>query len=74
MASVDVRYRSDADVVEIDPAAWLDDQLPALLDAHGGLASDGAALLGCRPLGFDVEGERFTLTPVNGTIRANRGV
>jgi len=74
MASVDVRYRSDTDVVEIDPTAWLDDQLPALLDAHGGLASDGAAWLGCRPLGFDVEGETFTLTPVNGTILANRGV
>ena len=73
MASVDVRYRSDADVVELDPAIWFTDQLPDLLDSNGGIAHDGAVRLGCRPLGFVVEGVAFTLSPVEGTIRSFRG-
>ena len=73
MLSVDMRYRSDADVFDLDPAVWLADDLPGLLDAHGGMAHEGAVMLGCRPLGFDVEGEAFTLAPVDETIRLQPG-
>ena len=73
MVSVDMRTRLDADVVLIDPVTFLADELPELLDRNGELAARGAALVGAKALGIDVDGVRFTLEPAHRTIRLHRG-
>jgi len=74
MVSVDMRTRADADVVLIDPAVWVADDLPELLARNGELAARGAALVGAKPLGIDVEGTSFTLSPTTRTIEVKLGV
>ena len=54
MFSVDVRSRLDSEVDQIDLDAWIDDQLPLLLDKNSLIASEGAQILGCRQLGIRV--------------------
>ena len=54
MFSVDVRSRLDSEVDQIDLDAWIDDQLPLLVDQNSLIASEGAQILGCRPLGIRV--------------------
>ena len=73
MVSVDMRTRLDADVVLIDPVTFLADDLPDLLDRNGPLAARGAALVGAKTLGIDVEGTRFTLEPTEHTIELRSG-
>jgi hypothetical protein len=63
MVTVDFRTRFDGDEVALDPGAFVEQQLPPLLDARGAEAGRAAARLGLVPLTFDVEGERFTLVP-----------
>ncbi len=72
--SVDMRTRADTDVVLLDPAAWVADDLPELLARNGELAARGAALVGAKPLGIDVEGTSFTLYPTTRTIEVKLGV
>lgn len=60
MVSVDFRSRFEGDAVALDPSEFVEQRLPALLDAHGKDAGRGAANLGLAPLTFDVEGERHT--------------
>ena len=74
MVSVDMRTRADADVVLIDAAAWVAEELPELLARNGRLAARGAALVGAKPLGLDVEGAAFTLIPSAGAIELQPGV
>ena len=59
MFSVDVRSRLDSEVDQIDLDAWIDDQLPLLLDKNSLIASEGAQILGCRPLGIRVSKKAF---------------
>ena len=73
MVSVDMRTRLDADVVLIDPETFVSDDLPALLDRNGAVAARGAALVGAKALGLDVDGTRFTLEPAADTIRLRPG-
>ncbi len=73
MVSVDMRTRLDGDVVLIDPAVFVGDDLPELLDRNGELAARGAALVGAKALGIDVDGVRFTLEPTARTIELRRG-
>ena len=73
MVSVDMRTRLDADVVLIDPVTFVADELPGLLDRNGRLAARGAALVGAKALGIDVEGTGFTLEPTERTIELRRG-
>ena len=73
MVSVDMRTRLDADVVLIDPVMFVADELPDLLDRNGWLAAGGAALVGAKALGIDVEGTGFTLEPTERTIELRRG-
>ena len=73
MVSVDMRTRLDADVVVIDPVTFVVDELPELLRLNGELAARGAALVGAKALGIDVEGTDFTLVPTAGTIELRRG-
>ena len=74
MFSVDVRSRLDSEVDQIDLDAWIDDQLPLLLDKNSLIASEGAQILGCRPLGIRVSKKSFTLTPSDGAIKLESGV
>lgn len=60
-------------MVLIDPAAWAADNLPELLARNGELAARGAALVGAKPLGIDVEGTSFTLSPTTRTIEVKLG-
>ena len=73
MVSVDMRTRLDADVVLIDPVTFVADDLPDLLRRNGHLAARGAALVGAKALGIDVEGTDFTLVPTGHTIELHRG-
>ena len=73
MVSVDMRTRLDADVVLIDPVTFVADELPDLLRRNGRLAARGAALVGAKALGVDVEGTCFTLVPAGHTIELRGG-
>ena len=73
MVSVDMRTRLDADVVLIDPVTFVADDLPDLIGRNGHLATRGAALVGAKALGIDVEGTGFTLVPTEHTIELHRG-
>ena len=73
MVSVDMRTRLDADVVLIDPVVFVADDLPELLRRSGELAARGAALVGAKALGIDIEGTEFTLVPTAGTVELRRG-
>ena len=61
MFSVDVRSRLDSEVDQIDLDAWIDDQLPLLVDQNSLIASEGAQILGCRPLGIRVSKNHLLL-------------
>ena len=74
MFSVDVRSRLDSDVDQIDPDAWIDDQLPLLLEQNSLIASEGTQILGCRPLGIRVSKKSFTLIPLEREIKLEPGV
>ena len=67
MFSVDVRSRLDSDVEQIELEAWIENQLPLLLEQNSAIAFEGAELLGCRPLGIRVSEKSFTLIPSNDT-------
>ena len=73
MVSVDMRTRLDADVVLIDPVTFVSDELPDLIRRNGRLAARGAALVGAKALGIDVEGTCFTLVPTEHTIELRGG-
>ena len=73
MVSVDMRTRLDADVVLIDPVTFVVDELPEFLRLNGELAARGAAVVGAKALGIDIEGTEFTLVPNAGTIELRRG-
>ena len=74
MFSVDVRSRLDSDVKQIELEAWIENQLPLLLEQNSAIAFEGAELLGCRPLGIRVSEKSFTLIPSNGHIKMNKGL
>ena len=74
MFSVDVRSRFDSDVKQIELEAWIENQLPLLLEQNSAIAFEGAELLGCRPLGIRVSEKSFTLIPSNGHIKMNKGL
>ncbi len=74
MFSVDVRSRLDGDVKQIELEAWIENQLPLLLEQNSAIAFEGAELLGCRPLGIRVSEKSFTLIPSNGHIKMNKGL
>jgi len=61
MASVDFRTRTDAGIAPVDPGAFFEHDLPALIDAHGDLAIPGARELSPKPLAIDVDGQAWTL-------------
>ena len=74
MFSVDVRSRLDSDVKQIELEAWIENQLPLLLEQNSAIAFEGAELLGCRPLGIRVSEKSFTLIPSTGHIKMNKGL
>ena len=63
MTTVDLRTRHQGDVLALDPTAFLEEHLPALLEAHGPAAGRDANRLGLAPLTLDVEGESLTFDP-----------
>ncbi|MGP0031827.1 MAG: phytanoyl-CoA dioxygenase family protein [Acidimicrobiales bacterium] len=66
MVTVDFRTRFEGDEVALDPATFLDDRVPALLDAHDAEAGRAAGRLGLAPLTLDVEGEEVTFEVTDG--------
>ena len=73
MATVDFRSRFEGDNVALDPRAFLEAQLPPLLEARGAEAGRGAARLGLAPLTFDVEGEQFTFAVADNRLVVRHG-
>ena len=74
MTTIDFRARSDIDVLPINLGAFVDEQLPGLLDSRGAEAGRAAMRLGLLPLSFDVEGEQFTLVSRDGVLDVHHGV
>ena len=68
-----MRTRLDAEVVLIDPATFVAEELAELLRRNGEMAARGAALVGAKALGIDVEGIGFTLAPTDRTIELHPG-
>ena len=68
MISVDVRSRTAADVRLVDPAAFFEDELPALIRERAPLAAPGARELGLRPFAVDIDGRAWTLSFVGDTF------
>jgi hypothetical protein len=60
MVSVDFRTRYQNDEVALDVEPYVDEQIPALLDAHGVAAGRLAARLALTPLTLAVEGTPLT--------------
>ncbi len=60
VTTVDLRSRFDGDQISLDPATFLTDHVPALLDANAALAGRAATRLGLAPLTLVVEGEQMT--------------
>ena len=63
MATVDFRTRLEGGVDLLDPTEFLEDRIPALLQARGRPAGLAATRLGLAPLTLDVEGHQLTLVP-----------
>jgi hypothetical protein len=61
MASVDIRTRTAADVRPVDPAAFLDDELPRLLAERGDLAVPAAIEMELAPITLVVDGDAWVL-------------
>ena len=75
MTSVDVRTRHQGDVIALDPTTFLDEHVPALLEAHGPTAGRDANRLGLVPLTLDVDGEPITFAATDGDrFEVRRGV
>jgi hypothetical protein len=62
LETIDRRSRFDRDAAALSVDAFLDQQLPDLLERHGALAGRGLRQLGLPPLGLDVDGGKHTLT------------
>lgn len=72
MASIDIRTRRAADVRDVDPSAFLQDELPALLADRADLAAPAARAMDLRPITLvvedrpwtlDFDGDRFSVRP-----------
>lgn len=71
--SVDLRTRSDGRVVEVDPAAFFGEELPAALDDAAHRLEPAVLAKPLRPLTVDVDGGGWTLTVANGRATVERG-
>jgi hypothetical protein len=69
--TIDRRTRRDADVVDVDAAAWFADVLPTL---HTSLAARGLRHLGIPPLALEVDGVARTLVADGDDLVAVDGV
>lgn len=74
MSRLDQRTRFDEEVVDLDPATFLDTTALRLLDRNGELAGRGARAWGLPPLAVDVEGDAFTFLPQDGALRIAPGI
>jgi hypothetical protein len=73
MTTLDFRSRFRGDEVPLDPAAFVNESLPALLGANGEDAGRAATRLRLAPLTFCVKDEQFTLAPENERLSVTRG-
>ena len=73
MPTVDLRTRADDNAVVVDPTTFLDEQLPALLEANGGEAGTAASRLGLAPLTLDVDGDALTFGVDEGGLVVHHG-
>ena len=73
MTTLDFRSRFRGDETPLDAIAFVNESLPALLDANGDDAGGAAARLRLAPLTFCIEDECFTLAPENERLSVTRG-
>ena len=69
MVSLDVRTRSDDDVVPVDVEEFFGQRLPELAASRGGLAIPGAIELGVRPITVDTPAGAWTMSVGPDAIR-----
>jgi hypothetical protein len=68
MRSVDLRTRTDDDVVPVDPIVFFDETLPDLGARNGHLAVPGGRELGASSLGVEIAGRTWTLALDDGIV------
>jgi Phytanoyl-CoA dioxygenase (PhyH) len=73
MVSLDVRTRSDDNVVPVDAGEFFGHQLPELVASRGDLAIPGALELGVRPITVLTSAGTWTLTVEPHAIQITRG-
>ncbi len=73
MRSVDLRTRTDADVVPVDPVDFFEHELPELGERNGHLAVPGARELGAESLGIEIDGRSWTLALNGSSVTAAPG-
>ena len=73
MISVDLRTRTDDTIEAVDASRFFEQDLPALIDAHGSLARPGAAELAPRPLAFAIGDQNWTLALDDDAVTVSRG-
>jgi hypothetical protein len=73
MTTIDFRSRFEGDSVALDVESFLDDHLPALLDAHRVDAGRATTRLGLPPLTLDVGGQPLTFAADGDRFDARRG-
>src|SRR5690349_17065476 len=71
--SVDLRSRTESDVVAVDAATFFEGTLPALVEVLPHLPGPGATELGLRPLAFEVDGRAWTLRLDDGRVAITPG-
>jgi hypothetical protein len=71
--SVDLRTRSDAEQLPIEPGDFFRDRLPALLDANHSMIEPGARGRALDPLCIETDGESWTLSWEKDRVRVASG-
>jgi hypothetical protein len=71
--TVDVRSRVDGQRVDIDPARFFGEQLPAALEEHGDAVVPALEFIRPRPLAVEIDGAEWTLLPGRDGITIETG-
>ncbi len=73
MVTLDLRTRTDDDILPVDVATFFDHDLPILIEKHGDLAVPGAAELRVEPFAIETPSGTWTLALAGDLLSVTRG-